>query len=209
MRLRAKDVYQLSGFPPHAINIYVVGGMLVDAGTPGAARRILRQVRSRRLRAHVVTHAHPDHFGASHAVCRALDLPLWTGEGDAHAVETGTPVLGDGRIQSILTRLPRPAAHPVSRELHEGDEIEGFTVLEVPGHSPGHIALWRASDRTLLAGDVFWNVLRLGPPPAVLSFDPQVNRDSMRRLIQLEPRLTLLGHGPPVRDVGELARAAL
>ena len=41
-------------------------------------------------------------------------------------------------------------AHPVARKLREGDEVGGFAVLETPGHCAGHVAYWRASDRTLI-----------------------------------------------------------
>ena len=60
-----------------------MGDVLVDAGTLAAKRRILRQLHGRVVRTHVVTHAHPDHFGSSHAVCETLGLALWTGAGDA------------------------------------------------------------------------------------------------------------------------------
>ena len=92
MRTLAEGVHQLKGFPPHAINVYLVGDVLVDAGTPSARRRILRQLAGRDVRTHLVTHAHPDHFGSSHAVCEALGVPLWTGDGDAEAIETARPV---------------------------------------------------------------------------------------------------------------------
>jgi len=72
MRTLAEGVHQLAGGPPHAINVYLVGDVLVDAGTPSARRRILPQLTGRDVRTHVVTHAHPDHFGSSHAVCEAL-----------------------------------------------------------------------------------------------------------------------------------------
>jgi len=104
--------------------------------------------------------------------------------------------------------MKMPPAHPVARRLREGDELEGFVVLDAPGHSPGHIALWRESDRTLVCGDVFFNLPRLGPPPDFLTVDPQRNRESMRRLAQLRPALVLFGHGPPLRDPDRLARAA-
>ena len=100
-----------------------------------------------------------------------------------------------------------PGSHPVGRRLVEGDEVAGFTVLDVPGHSPGHIALWRESDGVLLCGDVFFNLRRLGPPPDFLTFDPERNRESMRRLAALRPALVLFGHGPPLRDPDRLARA--
>lgn len=190
------------------MNIYVVGRLLVDAGTPGASRRILRQLRGHEVTIHVVTHAHPDHFGSSHVVCDALGVPLWTGELDAPAIETARPVVPTSAISPLLARMKMPPSHPVARRLREGDEVEGFVVLDVPGHSPGHIALWRESDRTLIAGDVFSNFPRLGPPPGFLTVDRERNRDSMRRLADLRPALALFGHGPPLRDPDRLARAA-
>jgi hydroxyacylglutathione hydrolase len=208
MRVLARDVRQLGGFPPNTINVYLVGDVLVDSGTPAAARRILRQLVGMDVRAHVVTHAHPDHFGASHAVCEARDLPLWTGERDAEAIATARPVPVPTRVGALLSRVKSPPAHPVARGLREGDEVAGFVVLDVPGHSPGLIALWREEDRTLIAADVFFNLPRLGPPPSFFTVDPERNRASMARLAELRPALTLFGHGPPLRDPQRLARAA-
>ncbi len=79
MQQLVDGVWQLSGFPRYAVNVYVMGDVLVDAGMRYDRRRILRQVRDRRLTAHVLTHAHIDHYGASKAVCEALGIPLWCG----------------------------------------------------------------------------------------------------------------------------------
>jgi hydroxyacylglutathione hydrolase len=208
MRALAPGVWQLRGLPPNAINAYLVDDVLVDAGTPVARKRILRELRDVAVATHVVTHAHPDHFGSSHAVCEELGLALWTGEHDAEAIETATPVPSDTGVGRFLAKGKMPPAHPVARRLREGDEVAGFVVLDAPGHSPGHIALWRESDRTLVAGDVFFNFPRLGAPPAFLTVDPERNRASMRRLAQLRPALALFGHGPPLRDPQRLERAA-
>ena len=208
MQTLAPGVHQLRGRPPHMINVYVIGDVLVDAGTPAAKRRILRQLEGTHLSAHVVTHAHPDHFGSSHAVCEALDLPLWTGEDDAEAIETASPVPSDTALGRLLSKGRMPPAHPVARRLREGDEVAGFRVLDVPGHSPGHIALWREEDATLIAGDVFFNLPRLGAPPDFLTVDPERNRQSMRRLAELRPALALFGHGPLLRDPQRLAGIA-
>ncbi len=208
MQTLAPDVHQLRGFPPHTINAYLVDGVLVDAGTPAARRRILGELSGHQVTAHVVTHAHPDHFGSSHAVCEALSLPLWTGERDVAAVEAGRPEPAKGRLPELMAKMPMPPGHPVARRLREGDEVGSFTALDVPGHSPGHIALWRESDRTLICGDVFFNLPRLGPPPGFLTADPARNRASMRRLAALRPALVLFGHGPPLRDPERFARAA-
>lgn len=189
------------------MNVYLVEDVLVDAGTPGARRRIERQLRGLRLSAHVVTHAHPDHFGSSHAVCERSGVPLWAGELDVEAIETATPVTAEGRIPKLLGRMKMPDPHPVDRALREGDEVAGFAVLDVPGHSPGHIALWRERDGVLLCGDVFFRLPRVSAPPDMLTWRPEQNRESMRRLAELKPRLVLFGHGKPLRDPDGLLRA--
>jgi glyoxylase-like metal-dependent hydrolase (beta-lactamase superfamily II) len=211
MLLVADGVHQLRGFPPNAINVYLVEDVLVDAGYPLSRRRILRQLAGRDVHAHAVTHAHPDHVGSSHAVCEALGLPLWCGENDADAVESGKlPVPPASPLKAVLDR-PAPHPHPVARRLREGDEVAGFRVLDTPGHSPGHVAFWRESDRTLICGDVYFNlnpltgIPGLRPPPGMLTFDPARNRESMRRLAELEPALVLFGHGPPLRDARRFA----
>ena len=194
--------------------MYLVGEVLVDAGTSFAHRRILRQLKGRRVSAHALTHAHPDHYGSSHAVCEALGIPLWCGERDAHVAQGARPPAAPGRAAQLMARMPLPDPHAVERRLREGDDVAGFTVLDTPGHSPGHISLWRDYDRTLICGDVFFNlhILTLRPglrePPAVLTHDVARNRESGRRLAALEPALVLFGHGPPMHDTESFARFA-
>ncbi|MEJ2853103.1 MULTISPECIES: MBL fold metallo-hydrolase [unclassified Saccharothrix] len=206
MRSLAPGVFQLLGRPPHMINAYLVEDVLVDAGTPAARRRISRQLRGQRVSAHVVTHAHPDHFGSSHAVCDEFDLPLWAGQRDIEAIETATPATAPGRLPKLLSHMKMPDPHPVTKGLKEGDEVAGFTVLDVPGHSPGHIALWRDHDGVLICGDVFFRVLGVSGPPDFLTWDRDRNRESMRRLAELRPSLVLFGHGRPLRDPDRLRR---
>jgi hydroxyacylglutathione hydrolase len=96
----------------------------------------------------------------------------------------------------------------------EGDVVGGFEVLEVPGHSRGALAFWRESDRVLICGDVMANLgLRPGQPqivlaPSVLSWDPERNKASARRLIELRPQLVCFGHGLAVTDPGRFNKAA-
>jgi hydroxyacylglutathione hydrolase len=202
----ADDLYLLRGFPPDAINVYLMGDVLVDAATRHARRRILRQLATREVRAHTLTHAHPDHQGATRAICERLDIPLWCGRDDADAMEGGYFEQGRAPINRLIEWAWAGPPHPVARRLEEGDEVAGFTVLHVPGHAPGHVAYWREADRTLVLGDVLNNMdVRTGirglrEPRRVFTPDPARNRDSARRLAQLEPRLVCFGHGPPLRD---------
>lgn len=193
----APGVRQLSGFPRNQINVYLVEHVLVDAGTVAARGRVLRQVKGLDLEANVITHAHPDHFGSSRAVRARLGIPLWAGTLDREAIETGVAAPGKGRGYGLMSKFPLAPGCPVDRELTEGDEVAGFRVLEVPGHTPGHIALWREADGVLLCGDVFFNIRRLAAPPGMLTWNPEENRKSMRRLAELRPRLVLFGHGKP------------
>lgn len=212
MKALADDLWLLDGLPPYAINVYLLGDVLVDAATRRAGGRILRALDGRKLNAHLVTHAHPDHQGASHEVCTTLGIPLWCGVLDAPAIEDGR--IGDRQPRHPLNRLIERVwagpPHPVARRLHEGDEVHGFQVLDTPGHSAGHISLWRESDRTLICGDVFTNIDTLTglpglhEPRALFTPDPQRNRQSMRRLAELEPALVCFGHGRPLRDPQKL-----
>jgi hydroxyacylglutathione hydrolase len=202
----AKDLYLLRGFPPNAINAYVLGDVIVDAATRHAGRRILRQVRGHRVTAHALTHVHPDHQGASKEICEALGVPLWCGHEDARAMESGNFEQPRHWLNRLIEWAWAGPAHPVARRLREGDEVAGFEVLEVPGHSPGHLAYWRQSDRVLVLGDVLNNMdvatglPGLREPRLIFTPDPARNRQSARRLAALEPALVCFGHGPPLRD---------
>jgi hydroxyacylglutathione hydrolase len=209
----ADDVYLLDGFPPFAINIYLVGDVLLDAGSRHAYKRIERQIRGRTIAAHALTHVHPDHQGSSHRVCDTLDIPLWCGDLDADAMEDSR-IMRQRQLRHPVTSLiglafPGPA-HPVDRRLREGDIVAGFKVLDVPGHSVGHVAYWREADRTLICGDVFTNIDAitdipgLHEPKPFFTPDPVRNRTSMRRLAELEPALVCFGHGRPLHDPAKL-----
>ena len=211
MRQLAEGVHQITLAPRDALNAYLVGDVLVDAGTSQTAKRLLRNLAGRVVNAHALTHAHSDHAGGSRAVADALDVPVWAGALDAADVESGHPVAAESVVQPLLRRLSPYPGTPVARQLREGDDIgHGFTVLETPGHSAGHVAFWRERDRVLIAGDVLFNLhlstLRPGlrEPPKVLTIDPERNRASARRLGDLEPELVLFGHGPPLRDPSRL-----
>lgn len=209
MKELAPGVWMLSGFPRNAINVYLLEDVLVDAATRQAGRRILKQLRGREVNAHALTHAHSDHQGASREVCETLGIPFWVGERDADAAERPELIRErqpDHPINRLYYRIWAGPGRRVDRTLKEGDEVAGFQVLDAPGHSAGHIALWRESDRVLVIGDVLNNMdtmtalpgLRL--PKDFFTPDPAENRRSARRFADFEPSLVLFGHGAPLRD---------
>ena len=203
METIASDVHRIALLPRDGLNAYLLGDVLVDAGLARSAETILAALGDRTVAEHVATHAHVDHVGGSAQVVERLGLGgVAIGAGDAAAVRTGRAATKPGTAGRLVARLGgRFTATRVTRELHEGDEVgPGFQVLDAPGHSPGQIVLWRPADRLLIAGDVVTNMFGLHEPPGALSFDPERNRESARRLAALEPATVAFGHGQVLRD---------
>jgi glyoxylase-like metal-dependent hydrolase (beta-lactamase superfamily II) len=213
MKQLADGVWHLDTFfLPSAINAFLVEDVLIDAGTRHSTPKILKQLQGHRVNAHALTHAHPDHQGASHELCENLGIPFWVGRQDADAAEN--PDLIRERqpphpVARFYIRIFTGPGHPVDRMLADGDEVAGFKVIEVPGHSAGHLAFWRESDRVLILGDVLTNMDQLTGIPGLhepkpyLTPDPVENRRSARKLAVLEPKLVLFGHGRALRDTGK------
>ena len=210
MKQLADDVWHLNTIAiPNAVNAFLIGDVLVDAGGRRSGRRILKALEGHTVRAHALTHAHSDHQGASHEVCTTLGIPYWVGTADADAAEDPS-LIGqrqpDHFMARFMGRLFTGPGHEVDRKLAEGDEVAGFRVIETPGHSAGHVVFWREGDGVLVLGDVLNNVdvitgvPGLREPKAYFTPDPVENRRSAKKLAALEPRLVLFGHGGPLRD---------
>lgn len=211
MKEVAPDVWHINCLPiSNSVNAFLVGDVLIDAGGKGHAKTIMKALDGHTVTAHAITHAHADHQGSSHEICTKLGIPFWVGANDADAAED--PRLIKERqpnhpIAQTMVKLFAGPGHPVDRKLAEGDDVAGFRVIDAPGHSKGHIVLWRESDGVLIAGDVyntqhallgFPRGLRL--PPDFFTPDPAMNRQSAKKLGALAPKLLLVGHGPPYRD---------
>ena len=170
----------------------------------------------------VLGHAHPDHRGAA----PGLGAPVLCHSADRADAE------GDGGMRHFdFSRLGIPARWTMPRllrwwdggpvtiadTLEEGDEVSGFRVVHLPGHTPGMIALHRESDRLALTSDCFYTLnaetSRKGPPrvphPA-FNRDSEQARASIRKLAALDLTAAWPGHADPVLgDVrGQLERAA-
>jgi glyoxylase-like metal-dependent hydrolase (beta-lactamase superfamily II) len=205
----AEGLRRFAFAPADLANVYLLGDVLVDAGGRFAPRKLLRALGSHQVRAHAVTHAHFDHQGGSRRVRDSLRIPVWCGEGDREAMETGdlSGVLPNpGTPFAKLHQALAGPACPVERTLKNGDAVGEFEVVETPGHTPGHLAYWRESDRALVLGDVLFHknpvTFRTGlqEPFHFATYDRRLNRESARKLAALKPSLICFGHGAPLRD---------
>ncbi len=230
------------------VNLYLYGRpgapsgswVLIDAGMPGSAARIIRAADEwigpdSRPAAIILTHGHFDHVGAVRSLAERWDVPVY-----AHGLElpylTGRssypppdPTVGGGAMAAMARLYPRGPIDLSARVRALPDDgsvpgMPGWRWIHTPGHTPGHVSLFREDDRTLIAGDAFVTtkqesataVLTQRPeihgPPAYYTPDWEAARRSVETLAGLEPLRVATGHGPPLQgtemlaDLKELAR---
>jgi glyoxylase-like metal-dependent hydrolase (beta-lactamase superfamily II) len=207
MKSIAEGVWQLGGVPADYINTYLLGDVLIDAGTRWGTGRIMRQLEGRPMSLVALTHCHPDHQGAAKAVCEAFGVPLACHRADVPAAEGQVRMLPHNRVMRVGQWLWAGPPCWVGRVLEDGDNVAGFRVIHAPGHTPGHCMFFREADRLCIAGDVLANINFLsGKPglresPIFFSADAAENRRSVQRLLDLQPSIVCFGHGPPLRNV--------
>lgn len=214
----ADDVWHVPLGPRDAVNAYILGDVLVDSGYKFQCGRAIAAAKERGVREHALTHAHLDHAGGSARACRELGLAgVAVGAVDAADARSGKPEPPPhtpGPLEGFGRWYGSFAPVAVARELREGDVVgPGFVVLDVPGHTRGHVAYWREADGILIAGDVLFNMNALTTAPGlrdplrVATTDPQLNQGSIRRISELEPRVVGFGHGPLLRDAAPKLQA--
>ena len=232
----ADDVFYLRTL---IANLYLIkeGGswVLVDAGVRGfgdtirsAAREVIGS--DAPPAAVVLTHGHFDHVGSLDALLESWDVPIY-----AHALEkpylTGAspypppdPLVGGGMMAFAAKLYPRGPYDFGSRfnRLRDTREVPGLSEwqwLPTPGHTAGHVSLFRERDRVLIAGDAVTTVKQesmfavaaqreeLHGPPAYYTQDWRAAGESVGRIAALQPEVLATGHGVPMS--GAPMRAAL
>jgi glyoxylase-like metal-dependent hydrolase (beta-lactamase superfamily II) len=223
------------------VNVYLCGKpgapsgswVLIDTGMPGSAARIVRAAEEwigpeARPVAIILTHGHFDHVGSVRSLAERWDVPVY-----AHRLElpylTGRspypppdPTVGGGAMAALARFYPRGPID-LGRRIQVLPEdgsvpgMPGWRWIHTPGHSPGHVSLFRDEDRTLIAGDAFVTtkqesasaVLTQRPeihgPPAYYTCDWDAARKSVQELAALEPLRAATGHGPPLEGSQVLA----
>lgn len=223
------------------VNFYVIQDQttgawaLVDAGLKWSAPRI-RNMASElfgegvRPTAIILTHGHFDHVGALQTLTREWNVPVY-----AHSLEvpylTGVssypppdPTVGGGLMAAMSWMYPKGPinVHDFIRVLPNDNSIPGFPdwkYIHTPGHTPGHISLFRERDRVLIAGDAFVTTKAesaiytlsgtkyLSGPPKYFTCNWASAELSVIKLAALDPAIAATGHGKIMR--GEELRAAL
>lgn len=253
IHLPSYEVMALDGIAPGIkgvrllfVNVFAVaddsgtGWTLIDAGIPLSAGKIKHWAeghfgKGAKPQAIILTHGHFDHVGAVKHLVDDWKVPVY-----AHRAEfpylTGhqkypppDPGVGGGLMSVMSPLFPRASADLRDQvfELPEDGSVPtlaGWRYLHTPGHTAGHISLFRERDHTLIAGDAisttkpesFMATAKQTPelhgPPAYYTSDWDAARASVRALAELKPRTVAAGHGSPMcgdevpDQIGRLAR---
>ena len=211
------------------VNAYCVsepGGrwFLVDTGFPGQAEKVRLALGDLGLRSRpehiLLTHAHLDHAGGARSLARAWGAPVYVHPLDityARGRDYPRPDPTVGGALAMVTRFNRGPSTAYVGEgatpLPEDGTVPGFPewrCLHTPGHTPGHVSLWRDSDRTLIAGDACVTIdsdsftapvirtRRVCRPGAPTTYDWGAARRSVEALASLHPRCLACGRGKPI-----------
>jgi glyoxylase-like metal-dependent hydrolase (beta-lactamase superfamily II) len=216
------------------VNAFLVGApnaksgewILVGAGMAHTGKAILQAAESRfgkgsKPGAVILTHGHFDHVGAivelinmwqMPVYAHKAELPFLTGKADYPPAD---PTVDDGLITKISPTFPNQGIDLGKSIQSLPDDgtiplMPDWKWIHTPGHSPGHISLFRKSDRVLIVGDAFTTVKQssaeavlnkekeLNGPPAYFTIDWKAAENSVRTLKDLNPALAIPSHGLPM-----------
>jgi glyoxylase-like metal-dependent hydrolase (beta-lactamase superfamily II) len=191
-----------------------------------AIHEAVAAVGGKRLRRLVVTHIHPDHYGAAGALAgegladlyiHRLEVPLVHPryvELEQLVKEVRTYLLVNGVPEDeveILSNSQR-ALSQVVKTAEPAVQLDGAELLQMgrrhvrvewtPGHSPGHVCLFDLQERLLFAGDHMLPELspNIGLHPQSTPDPLHEYLEGLRRLAGYRPALILPSHGRPFND---------
>lgn len=215
------------------VNLFFVGSkekwMMVDTGLYGSASTI-KGTAEKLFGANTppqfifLTHGHFDHVGAVKTLAEEWnvavyaherELPFLTGR---ESYQPPDSTVGGGMMAASSFLYPRSPIDLGGRvKAVHGESLNGFDewrVVHTPGHTQGHVSLFRERDRLLIAGDAFVTTkqesliavltqkVELHGPPAYFTPDWISARMSVEKLAALKPDTIATGHGQPLRGVG-------
>jgi glyoxylase-like metal-dependent hydrolase (beta-lactamase superfamily II) len=232
------DIYTYTN---QIVNLCLVGNtdhpndfVFVDAGMPKSANELIEVAESRfgvncRPKAIILTHGHFDHVGSlvdlvEHweipVYAHELEIPYLTGKAD---YPKGDSTVDGGLVSEMSPLFPNHGIDLGNRVValpNDGSipEMPDWKWMHTPGHTPGHVSLFREYDRSLIAGDAFVTVKQeslykvmvqkqeISGPPKYYTTDWQAAYESVVKLAALKPDIAVTGHGLPMKGE-ELAEA--
>jgi len=224
------DVYC---YTDQIVNLVVVGNpnktsefVLIDTGMPKSAEQIKDMIQERFgenaiPKAIILTHGHFDHVGSVATLLEDWEIPVYAHEKELPYLTgkedypPGDPNVDSGLVAKMSPMFPNHGINISSHVLKLPSDgtvpgMSGWKYIHTPGHSPGHISLFREQDRTLIAGDAFVTVRQeslykvitqtqeISGPPRYFTTDWDAAYQSVKKLEALKPQIAVTGHGIPI-----------
>lgn len=172
----------------------------------------------------LLTHIHPDHSGSAPELAEIWSVPVYV-HPDEMPLASGKLIpeyfnpLDRWLIVPLMKLMPRQVLESKLSEASLEDAacaidpsagvpgLPDWQCIPTPGHTPGHVAFFRKSDRVLITGDAIltvnvnslWDLLlnrhRVSGPPYITTWNWQIAKESVAVLAALEPRVLACGHG--------------
>lgn len=168
----------------------------------------------------LVTHHHADHTGLSAALSREGAI-VYSGETDGRMINEMTGLKEwtklDGFIKIFdlekdeVSYADHPGYRHCSKEpvkfrfVREGDRIAvgrySFEIIDIPGHTPGHIGLYESKHKIFFCGDHILD--KITPNIAFWGFDQDILAvyfDSLRKIREYDIDYLMTAHRNIIRD---------
>jgi glyoxylase-like metal-dependent hydrolase (beta-lactamase superfamily II) len=187
----------------------------------------------------LLTHDHPDHAGSALELARMWSCPVYVHPDElpiAAAADISTirkyanPIdrwiilpflrmMPRRRVESMLSRASLKGVVQAFEPSAAIPSLPDWECIPTPGHTPGHVAFFRSSDRILITGDalltvdlnslqgsLLWalriNKQRVSGPPWYSTWNRRAAKESVAFLSGLEPSVLASGHGMPMAGEG-------
>ena len=189
--------------------------VLVDAGGRGSHGRITKGLRALGLSPGQVglislTHYHPDHTGGLGKLVEVTSARVAAHRLEAGILDGTVPAPSPFRRQ-VVAGITRPLmgslyGSPVTVDLPLEDDDRlpvdrDIRTVHVPGHTPGSICLYLASEGVLIVGDALqYRFRRLSPPAAAVTQDSKQALESLKKLLELDFDTIVFSHFSPLRE---------
>lgn len=142
-----------------------------------------------------LTHGHIDHVGGIMTIQNKIELTIFASKKEAKHL-----ISGDRSFISPITNSPCDPIK-ISKKFVEGDEISigkySFSIFETPGHTEGSVSLYDEENSILISGDTVFPQGSFGRTD-LLTGSSSALLQSLKRLSELETRIFLPGHMPPI-----------